>query len=84
MAHQEEPTRAALLTERARVVREIAELTHGDDAAFPSPPYDTTDEPAGEAADAAETLEDDERNQALLVVLRARLAEIDAALAALE
>lgn len=81
MADHEESSRAALLTERARVAREIADLTHGDDAAFPSPPRDTTDLPEGEEADAAETLEEDERNQALLAVLRDRLAEIDAALA---
>jgi len=80
MAQQEEARRAALLEERERVLREIAELAHGDDTAFPGPPHDTTDLPVGDEGDAAETLEEDERNQALLAVLRDRLAEIDAAL----
>ncbi len=74
-------TRAALLEERARLEREIAELTRGDQAAFPSDVEDTTDEPAGDEADQAEALENDERNQAVLDVLRARLQEVTAALA---
>lgn len=74
-------TRAALLSERAQIEREIAEYTHGEDSAFPSPPHDTTDVDVGDAADAADDLEDDARNQGIVAVLRDRLAEIDAALA---
>jgi RNA polymerase-binding transcription factor DksA len=79
--HDDATSRAALLEERARLEREIAELTHGDQAAFPSDVEDTTDEPAGDEADQAEALEDDERNQAVLDVLRARLQEVTGALA---
>jgi hypothetical protein len=74
-------SRAALIEERARLEREIAELTRGDQAVFPSDVEDTTDEPAGDEADQAEALEDDERNQAVLGVLRARLQEVTDALA---
>jgi hypothetical protein len=80
MAGQEEVDRVALLEERARLLREIADLTHGAEAALPQSAQDTTDLPVGDAEDAAETLEEDERNQEILTVLRARLAEIDAAL----
>lgn len=82
MTQQDDATsRAALLEERARLEREIAELTRGDQSAFPSIAEDTTDEPAGDEADQAEALEDDERNQAVLDVLRARLQEVTEALA---
>ena len=73
-------SRATLLEERARLEREIADLTRGDKAAFPSVAEDVTDEPAGDEADQAEALEDDERNQAVLDVLRARLQEVTDAL----
>jgi RNA polymerase-binding transcription factor DksA len=79
--HDDATARAQLLDERARLAREIAELTRGDEAAFPADAEDTTDEPAGDEADQAESLEVDERNQAILAVLRDRLREIDAALA---
>ncbi len=76
--------RAALIAERAQLEREIAGLKRGAAAAFPTEPEDTTDEPAGDEVDQAETLEEDERNQALLSVLRARLDEVNTALARLD
>lgn len=82
--NDETTTRAALLAERAQLQREIAEYTHGEDSAFPDTPHDTTDLPVGDEADAAENLEDDERNQQILAILRDRLAEIDATLARMD
>jgi hypothetical protein len=80
MAPREEADRAALLEERARVLREIAERTRGDASAFPQTPHDITDLPVDDSGDAAETLEENERNQEIVAVLRERLDEIDAAL----
>ena len=77
-------TRSALLAERARIESEIAEYTHGDDSAFPSAPRDTTDGDVGDEVDAADDLEEDERNEGIVAVLRDRLAEIDARLARLD
>jgi RNA polymerase-binding transcription factor DksA len=82
MTQQDDATsRAALRDEQVRLQREIAELTRGDQAAFPSVAEDASDEPAGDAVDQAETLENDERNQAVVEVLRARLQEVTEALA---
>lgn len=74
-------TRAALLQERAELEREIAEYTSGANSPFPSEPHDTTDQDVAGPADSADDLEDADRNEAIVAVLRDRLAELDAALA---
>jgi len=85
MSQRDNPaTRSELLAERARIEREIAEYTSGDDSPFPSTPHDTTDADVGDEADAADDLEDASRNEALVTVLRDRLAEIDAQLARMD
>lgn len=76
--------RAELLAERARIEREIAEYTSGNQTPYPDSPHDTTDLDVGDTVDAADDLEQEERDAGIVVVLRERLAEIDAALARMD